>query len=162
MQVCKLSVCKEPTLYQSVRENVSESLILALFLHKTIQLSHFDLQSTARCPLFYKLVTSIAFSMNYSFHSHVCNIDTVMLQFWRDDKMVWHFVCHHVYTKSLTKNADLILTNVNQVDLIMKEFVLREVRAYVFCFGNLEERNQKFRHKAAPSPPQIFKILFKF
>ena len=36
----------------------------------------------------------------------------------------------------------------------MKEFVLREVRAYVFCFGNLEERNKKFRHKAAP-PPNI-------
>ena len=39
MKVCKLSVCKEPTLYQSVRENVSESLIHSLFLHKTIQLS---------------------------------------------------------------------------------------------------------------------------
>ena len=38
MKVCKLSVCKEPTLYQSVHENVSESLLQSLFLHKTIQL----------------------------------------------------------------------------------------------------------------------------
>ena len=81
LKVCKLSVCKEPTLYQSVSENVSESLLHYLFLHKTIQLSPFDLQSTARCPSFYKLVTSIAFSMNYSIHSHVCKIDTVTLQF---------------------------------------------------------------------------------
>ena len=57
MKVCKLSVCKEPTLYQSVHENVSESLLHSLFLHKTIQLSPFDLQSTARCPPFYELVT---------------------------------------------------------------------------------------------------------
>jgi hypothetical protein len=35
----------------------------------------------ARCPPFYKLMTSIAFSMNYSIHSHVFNIDTMMLQF---------------------------------------------------------------------------------
>ena len=34
-----------------------------------------------RCPPFYKLVPSIAFSMNYSIHSHVCNIDTMMLKF---------------------------------------------------------------------------------
>ena len=77
----KFSVCKEPTLYQSVHENVSESLLYSWFLHKTIQFSPFDLQSTARCPPFYNLVTSIAFSMNYSIHSHVCNVDTVMLQF---------------------------------------------------------------------------------
>ena len=81
MKVCKLSVSKEPTLYQSVHENVSESLLHSLFLHKTIQLSPFDLQSTPRCPQFYKMVTSIAFYMNYSIHSHVCNIDTMMLQF---------------------------------------------------------------------------------
>ena len=81
MKVCKLSVCEEPTLYQSVHENVSEPLLHSLFLHKTIQLLPFDLQSTGRCPPFYKLVTSIAFSMNYSIHSHVCNIDTMMLQF---------------------------------------------------------------------------------
>jgi hypothetical protein len=49
--------------------------------HKTIQLSPFNLQSTARCPPFYKLVTSITFPMNYSIHSHVRDIDTVMLQF---------------------------------------------------------------------------------
>ena len=70
-----------PPLYQSVHEDVSESLLHSLFLHKTIQSSHFHLQSTARCPPFYKLVTSIAFSMNYSIHSQVCNIDTMMLQF---------------------------------------------------------------------------------
>ena len=81
MKVYKLSVCKEPTLYQSVHENVSESLLHSLFMHKTIQLSPFDVQSTVRCPLFYELVTSIAFSMNYSIHSHVCNVDTMMLQF---------------------------------------------------------------------------------
>ena len=81
MKVCKLSVCKEPVLYQSVHENVSESLLLSLFLHKAIQLSPFDLQSTARCPPFYKLVTSNAFSMHYNIYSHVCNIDTMMLQF---------------------------------------------------------------------------------
>ena len=79
--VCKLSVSKEPTLYQSAHEIVSESLLHSLFLHKTIQLSPFDLQSTARCPPFYKLVISIAFSMSYNIHSHVCNIDTMMLQF---------------------------------------------------------------------------------
>ena len=38
MKVCKLSACKEPTLYQSVHENVSEPLLRSLFLHKTIQL----------------------------------------------------------------------------------------------------------------------------
>ena len=43
MKVCKLSVCKELTLYQSVHENVSESPLHPLFLHKTIQLSPFDL-----------------------------------------------------------------------------------------------------------------------
>jgi len=59
----------------------SSQLFYSLFLHKTIQLSPFDLQSTAHCPPFYKLVTSIAFSMNYSIHSHVCNIDAMMLQF---------------------------------------------------------------------------------
>ena len=48
MKVCKLSVCKEPALYQSVHENISESLLHAFFLHKTIQLPPFDLQSTAR------------------------------------------------------------------------------------------------------------------
>ena len=73
MKVCKLSVCKEPTLYQTVHENGSETLLHSLFLHKTVQLSPFALQSTVRCPPFYKLVTSIAFSMNYSIHSHVCN-----------------------------------------------------------------------------------------
>ena len=36
--VCKLSVCKEPTLYESVHEKFSESLLHSLFLHKTIQL----------------------------------------------------------------------------------------------------------------------------
>ena len=76
MKVFKLSIWKESTLYQSVHENVSESLLHSLFLHKTIQLSPFDLQSTARCPQFYKLVTSIAFSVGYSIHSHVCNIDS--------------------------------------------------------------------------------------
>ena len=81
MKVCKLFVCKEPTLYQSVHEDASESLQLSLFLHKTIQLSAFDLQSTVRCPPFYKLVTSIAFPMNYSIHSHVCNIDIMRLKF---------------------------------------------------------------------------------
>ena len=80
-KICKLSLCKESTFYQSVHENISESLLHSLFLHRTIQLSPFDLQSTARCPPFYKLVTSIAFSMNYNIHSHVCNIDTMMLQF---------------------------------------------------------------------------------
>jgi hypothetical protein len=44
------------TLYQSVHENVSQSLLHSLFLRKTIQLSPFDLHSTARCPPFYKLV----------------------------------------------------------------------------------------------------------
>ena len=39
MNVCKLSVCKEPTLYRSVQEKVSEPLLHSLFLHKTIQLS---------------------------------------------------------------------------------------------------------------------------
>ena len=39
MKVCKFSVCKEPTLYQSVHKNVSESLLHSLFLHETIQLS---------------------------------------------------------------------------------------------------------------------------
>ena len=39
MKVSKLFVCKEPTFYQSVQENVSESLLHTLFLHKTIQLS---------------------------------------------------------------------------------------------------------------------------
>ena len=34
-------------MYQSVHENFSESLLHSLFLHKTIQLSPFDLQSTA-------------------------------------------------------------------------------------------------------------------
>ena len=81
MKVCKLSVCKEPVLYQIVHENISESLLHSLFLYKTIQLSPFDLQSTARCPSFYKLVTSIVFSMNCCIHSHVCNFDTMMLQF---------------------------------------------------------------------------------
>jgi hypothetical protein len=52
-----------------------------LLLHKTTQLSTFDLQSAACCLPFYKLVTSIALSMNYSIHLHVCNIDTMMLQF---------------------------------------------------------------------------------
>ena len=65
MKVCKLSVCKQPTLYQSVHENACESLLHSLFLHKTIQLSPFDLQSTAPLsailqtgdiyPLVYKL-----------------------------------------------------------------------------------------------------------
>ena len=32
-------------------------------------------------PPFYKLVIFIAFSMNYSIHSQVCNIDTMVLQF---------------------------------------------------------------------------------
>ena len=32
MKVCKVSVCKEPALY--VHENVSESLLHPLFLHK--------------------------------------------------------------------------------------------------------------------------------
>ena len=81
MKVFKLSVCKEPTLYQSVHENTSEWLLHSLFLHKTIQLSPFDLQSTARCPPFYRLVISVAFCMNYSIHPHICNIDTVMLRF---------------------------------------------------------------------------------
>ena len=97
MKVCKLSVCKEPTLCQSLHENVSESLLHSLFLHKTIQLSPFDLQSTPRFPPFYKLVTSIAFSTNYSIHSHVCNIDTMILQFQWDDKLVRHFTWHSVY-----------------------------------------------------------------
>jgi len=60
-----------------------------LFLHKTIQLSPVDLQSpvvrhfTNWCVgfQFWLFLTSITFSMNYSIHSHVCNIDTVMLQF---------------------------------------------------------------------------------
>jgi len=64
-----------------VHENVSESLLHSLFLHKTIQLSPFDLQSTARWPPFYKLVISIAFSMNCSNHLHICSINTMMLQF---------------------------------------------------------------------------------
>ena len=68
-------------MYQSAHENVSESLLRPLFLHKAILLSPFDLQPTARCPPFYKLVTSVAFSMNYSIHSHVCSIDTLMVQF---------------------------------------------------------------------------------
>ena len=34
MKVCKLSVCKEPTLYQIVHENVSEWLLHSLFMHK--------------------------------------------------------------------------------------------------------------------------------
>ena len=74
-------VCKKPTLYQSVHEKFSESLLHSSFLHKTIQLSSLDLQSTARCPPFYKQVTSIAFFMNYSIYSRACNIDTMMLQF---------------------------------------------------------------------------------
>ena len=49
MKVYKLSVCKEPTLYQSVHENVSESLLHSLFLYKTIQLSPF--WSTVNRPL---------------------------------------------------------------------------------------------------------------
>ena len=97
MKVCKLSVCKKPTLYQSVHENLSESLIHSLFLHKTMQLSPFDLQSTARCPPFYKLVTSIAFSMNYSIHSRVCNIDTMMLNFNGMIKWCDNFVRHPAY-----------------------------------------------------------------
>ena len=66
---------------ESVHGNVFESLLHSLFLHKTIQLSPFDLQSTARCPPFYKLVTTVAFSMNYGTHSHVYNVDTKMIQF---------------------------------------------------------------------------------
>ena len=72
---------RSPPCTKVCTKNVSESLLHSLFLHKTIQLSHFDLQSTARCPPFYKLLTSITFSVNYSIHSHVCNIDTMMLQF---------------------------------------------------------------------------------
>ena len=67
MKVCKLSVCKEPTLYQSVHENISESLLHSLFLHKTILVSPFDLQSTGRFQPFYKLVKSIAFSWTAAF-----------------------------------------------------------------------------------------------
>jgi len=55
---------KSPTLYQSVHENVSESLLHYLFLRKTIQLSPFDLQSTARCPPFYKLVCWLSATVN--------------------------------------------------------------------------------------------------
>jgi hypothetical protein len=43
-------------------------------------LAHFGTRSTI-LQISYKLLTSIAFSMNYSIHSHVCNIDTIMLQF---------------------------------------------------------------------------------
>ena len=43
-------------MYQSVHENVSESTLHSLFLHKTIQLSPLDLQSTACRPPIYKLV----------------------------------------------------------------------------------------------------------
>ena len=43
MKVYKLTICKEPTLFQSVHENVSESLLHSLFLHKRIQLLPFDL-----------------------------------------------------------------------------------------------------------------------
>ena len=75
-KVCKLSVCKEPTFYQSVHENVSTRYYTLCLCIKP-----FHLQSTAPCPPFYKLVTSIAFSVNYSIHSHICNIDTMMLQF---------------------------------------------------------------------------------
>jgi hypothetical protein len=50
-------------------------------------LIHFGTRS-AILQTFNKLVTSIAFSVNYSIHSHVCNINTIMLQFEWDDKMV--------------------------------------------------------------------------
>ena len=77
MKVCKLSVYKEPTLYQSVHENVSESPLHSLFLHKTMQLSTFDLQSSARCPPFYKPVTSIAF-----FHELQHSLARLQLQYY--------------------------------------------------------------------------------
>ena len=86
---------------------LSRYYTLFFFLHKTIQLLPFDLQSTARCPPFYKLVTSVAFSMNYSIHSHVCNIDTMMLNFngmikWYDiscatlyEQNLWQLICRN-------------------------------------------------------------------
>jgi hypothetical protein len=40
------------------------SLLHSLFLRKTIQLSPFDLQSTARCPPFYKLVCWLSAMVN--------------------------------------------------------------------------------------------------
>ena len=69
-QSLKLFVCKGPTLYQSVHENVSESPLHSLFLHKTIQLSPFEQQSTARCPPFYKLVCWLSILTVYD----ICHI----------------------------------------------------------------------------------------
>ena len=79
-----------PPLYQSVHQNVSVSLLHSLFLHKAIQLSSFHLQSTARCPPFYKLVTSIAFSMNYNIHSHVCNISRLLWRYNFNGMIKWY------------------------------------------------------------------------
>ena len=81
MKVFKLSVARSPPSTKVYTKTTLESQLHSLFLHKTIQLSPFDLQSTARYPPSYKLVASVAFSMNYSIHSHVCNVDTMMLQF---------------------------------------------------------------------------------
>ena len=100
-----MSVCKELTSYPSVHENISESLLHSLFLHKTIRLSPFDLQSTAHCPPFYKLMASIAFSMNYSIHSHVSNIDNMMLQFWWDCKMYSMTFCVPLRILSLINHS---------------------------------------------------------
>jgi len=55
---------RSPTLYQSVHENVSQSLLHSLFLRKTVQLSPFDLRSIARCPPFYKLVCWLSAMVN--------------------------------------------------------------------------------------------------
>jgi hypothetical protein len=41
--------------------------------------------------------------MNYSIHSHVCNIDTMKLKFQWDDKMVWQFLAPPcMYTNEMT------------------------------------------------------------
>jgi len=85
---------RSPTLYQSVHENISESLLHSLFVRKTIQPPPFE--STVKRTLyailqtgvlafsygqFWLFMASIAFSTNYSIHSHVCNINAMILQF---------------------------------------------------------------------------------
>jgi hypothetical protein len=60
-----------PTLYRSVHENVSDSLLHSLFLCKTTQLSPFDLQSIARCRPFYKLVCWLSAMVNSDWLWHL-------------------------------------------------------------------------------------------
>ena len=118
MKVCKLSVCKEPTLYQSVHENVSESLLHSLFLHKTIQLSSFDLQSTARCPPFYQLVTSIAFTRRFA--------TSVLLCYNFNGMIKWYDIsCATLYM------SNLLNTNLKKEESVLYGLMTQELRTFV-------------------------------